>query len=134
MNGGKLIINGPTDNGNGALDYDKEFKITGGILVASGSSGMALNTSNNSTQNSIMLNFSEVINGSELISIFGNTVISPLGVYSKKYQNIVISIPDLKKGETYTIYKGGSINSVEDSGLYEIGSYTDGSQYEEFTT
>ena len=135
MNGGKLIINGPTDNGNGALDYDKEFKITGGILVASGSSGMALNTSNNSTQNSIMLNFSEVINSSELISIFDSNN-NEIFTYSssKKYQNIVISIPDLKKGETYTIYKGGSTNSVEDSGLYEIGSYTDGSQYEEFTT
>lgn len=135
MNGGKLIINGPTDNGNGALDYDKEFKITGGILVASGSSGMALNTSNNSTQNSIMINFSEVINSSELISIFDSNN-NEIFTYSssKKYQNIVISIPDLKKGETYTIYKGGSTNSVEDSGLYEIGSYTDGSQYEEFTT
>ncbi len=134
MNGGKLIINGPTDNGNGALDYDKEFKITGGILVASGSSGMALNTSNNSTQNSIMINFSEVINSSELISIFDSNN-NEIFTYSssKKYQNIVISIPDLKKGETYTIYKGGSTNSIEDSGLYEIGSYTDGSQYEEFT-
>lgn len=134
MNGGKLIINGPTDNGNGVLDYDKEFKITGGILVASGSSGMALNTSNNSTQNSIMINFSEVINSSELISIFDSNN-NEIFTYSssKKYQNIVISIPDLKKGETYTIYKGGSTNSVEDSGLYETGSYTGGSKYEEFT-
>ena len=134
MNGGKLIINGPTDNGNGALDYDKEFKITGGILVASGSSGMALNTSNSSTQNSIMINFTKSINESELISIFDSNN-NEIFTYSssKKYQNIVISIPDLKKGETYTIYKGGSTNSVEDSGLYETGSYTGGSKYEEFT-
>lgn len=134
MNGGKLIINGPTDNGNGALDYDKEFKITGGILVASGSSGMALNTSNSSTQNSVMINFTKSINESELISIFDSNN-NEIFTYSssKKYQNIVISIPDLKKGETYTIYKGGSTNSVEDSGLYETGSYTGGSKYEEFT-
>ena len=134
MNGGKLIINGPTDNGNGALDYDKEFKITGGILVASGSSGMALNTSNNSTQNSIMINFSEVINSSELISIFDSND-NEIFTYSssKKYQNIVISTPDLKKGETYTIYEGGSTNSIENNGLYETGLYTGGSKYEEFT-
>ena len=134
MNGGKLIINGPTDNGNGALDYDKEFKITGGILVASGSSGMALNTSNSSTQNSIMINFTESINESELISIFDSND-NEIFTYSssKKYQNIVISTPDLKKGETYTIYEGGSTNSIENNGLYETGLYTGGSKYEEFT-
>lgn len=134
MNGGKLIINGPTDNGNGALDYDKEFKITGGILVASGSSGMALNTSNDSTQNSIMINFSEVINNSELISIFDSND-NEIFTYSssKRYQNIVISIPDLKKGETYTIYNGGSTNSTQNNGLYETGSYTGGNKYSEFT-
>lgn len=134
MNGGKLIINGPTDNGNGALDYDKEFKITGGILVASGSSGMALNTSNSSTQNSIMINFSKTINNSELISIFDSND-NEIFTYSssKKYQNIVISIPDLKKGETYIIYKGGSTNSIENNGLYEVGSYVGGSNYSKFT-
>lgn len=134
MNGGKLIINGPTDNGNGALDYDKEFKITGGILIASGSSGMALNTSNSSTQNSIMINFTESINESDLISIFDSND-NEIFTYSssKKYQNIVISTPDLKKGETYTIYEGGSTNSIENNGLYETGLYTGGSKYEEFT-
>ena len=134
MNGGKLIINGPTDNGNAALDYDKEIKITGGILVASGFSGMALNTSNSSTQNSIMINFSETINNSELISIFDSND-NEIFTYSssKKYQNIVISIPDLKKGETYTIYKGGSTNSIENNGLYEVGSYVGGSNYSKFT-
>ena len=134
MNGGKLIINGPTDNGNSALDYDKEFKITGGILVASGSSGMALNTSNSSTQNSIMINFTESINESELISIFDSND-NEIFTYSssKKYQNIVISTPGLKKGETYTIYEGGSTNSIENNGLYETGLYTGGSKYEEFT-
>lgn len=32
---------GPTGNGNGALDYDGSCEITGGILVAAGSAGMA---------------------------------------------------------------------------------------------
>ena len=40
MTGGYVIINGPTSNGNGALDH-VSFKITGGFLLAVGSSGMA---------------------------------------------------------------------------------------------
>ncbi|MBR1737571.1 MAG: carbohydrate-binding domain-containing protein [Firmicutes bacterium] len=45
MNGGVLLINGPTGNGNGAMDFgDKStdsFAYNGGELIAVGSSGMA---------------------------------------------------------------------------------------------
>ena len=44
MTGGKVIIYGPTDNGNGAIDFgDRNYNMTisGGTLLAVGSSGMA---------------------------------------------------------------------------------------------
>ena len=53
LNDGTVIVNGPQDNGNGALDYDSTFNINGGLLIAAGSSGMAQNPSTSSTQNSI---------------------------------------------------------------------------------
>ncbi|MCM3627810.1 carbohydrate-binding domain-containing protein [Paenibacillus glycanilyticus] len=40
MTGGNVMVNGPTMNGNGALDYDGTFNMTGGTLVPAGSSGM----------------------------------------------------------------------------------------------
>ena len=39
--GGTVIVNGPTNDGNGPLDYPGTFNISGGFLVAVGSSGMA---------------------------------------------------------------------------------------------
>ena len=39
--GGTVIVNGPTNDGNGPLDYLGTFNISGGLLVAVGSSGMA---------------------------------------------------------------------------------------------
>ncbi|RYD04943.1 hypothetical protein N752_12205 [Desulforamulus aquiferis] len=41
MDGGTVLVNGPTNNGNGPLDHDRMAEITGGTLVAAGSSGMA---------------------------------------------------------------------------------------------
>lgn len=38
------------------LDYETDAVITGGILVAAGSSGMAVNFGDNSTQGSILVN------------------------------------------------------------------------------
>ena len=35
MTGGTLIVNGPTQNMNGALDYDASFNISGGFSVGS---------------------------------------------------------------------------------------------------
>jgi hypothetical protein len=38
MTDGVVIVNGPTSNRDGALDYDVSFDISGGYLVATGSS------------------------------------------------------------------------------------------------
>lgn len=56
MTGGKVVINGPVRNDNGALDYTGSFKITGGYILAVGSSGMAQAPSTTSTQYSLILN------------------------------------------------------------------------------
>lgn len=50
MSGGVVIVNGPTENMNGALDYDGSFLISGGTLVAAGSAGMAQEPSVDSSQ------------------------------------------------------------------------------------
>ncbi len=51
MKDGVVIVNGPENGGNGALDYDGKFDVTGGLLIAAGSSGMAQSPSESSTQN-----------------------------------------------------------------------------------
>ena len=40
INGGTVIVEGPTSDGNTAVDYDGTFNINGGVLLASGSAGM----------------------------------------------------------------------------------------------
>jgi hypothetical protein len=57
MTAGVVIVNGPTSSANGALDF-VNFTMSGGFLVAAGSSGMAQTPSTSSTQYSVMVNFS----------------------------------------------------------------------------
>ncbi|MGN1097119.1 MAG: carbohydrate-binding domain-containing protein, partial [Christensenellales bacterium] len=57
VSGGTVVVEGPTNNGNGAFDYDGTATISGGVFVAIGSSGMAMNFSS-ATQGSILLNIS----------------------------------------------------------------------------
>lgn len=50
ITGGEIYVSGPTDSGNGTLDYAGEAVISGGTFVAAESSGMAQNFSSSSTQ------------------------------------------------------------------------------------
>ena len=40
MSGGVVHVDGPTNNGNGALDYDNNFNVTGGSLIIYGAAGI----------------------------------------------------------------------------------------------
>lgn len=107
MSGGTMTVNGPENSGNGALDYQNEFIISGGTLIAVGSSGMTQNTSSDSTQYTIAGTASG--NAGSVISLMdsiGNEILSMTA--EKQFGHIVVSSPDIKNGETYTIYVDGS--------------------------
>ena len=110
ISGGETYVSGPTDNGNGALDYDNDAQITGGIIVASGSSGMAQNFSNSSTQGSILLSFSSY--SQEKIELYKSSQLLVSFTPDKKYNCVVISCPELEKGETYSVIAAGQTTSV----------------------
>lgn len=133
MTDGVVIVNGPTSNGNAALDYDAGFSISGGFFVAGGSSGMAQAPGESSSQYSVLINFDTVLQAGTMFHIqdsAGNDILtfSP----SKNYQSVVFSSPALTNGETYTIYTGGSSTATSISGLYD-GGYTPGNEYTSLT-
>lgn len=134
MTNGTIIVNGPTQQMNSALDYDAGFKMTGGFLVAAGSVGMAQAPDASSSQYSVLINLNSVLPAGTLMRIQdskGNNVLtfSP----TKPYQSIAFSSPELVKGTTYDVYVGGSITGTPQDGLYTAGSYTPGSKYTSLT-
>ncbi len=110
MTGGNVVVSGPTQNGNGPLDYDASFNITGGSLIVYGSNGMWQSTSNTSTQYSVVFAVSGKSGDKlELKDSSGNTVLST--TTNKTYAQILFSSSSIKKGETYTLYVNGTQNA-----------------------
>ncbi len=131
MTGGTVLVHGPTQNNNGALDYDYTFKLTGGTLVAVGSSGMAQAPGSISTQKYTSLRLTQTA-GSTL-DIRDNTGNSMLCFKSmKSFQSIVLSSPKFASG-TYDVYAGGSSDGPNEGGLISGGTYSGGSKASSFS-
>lgn len=120
VSGGTVIVNGPTNGGNGALDCgDMNCSITvnGGMLIAVGSSQMAEAPGNGSSQNSLSINAS--MNGGDTFAVQSSDG-KNIAVFTvaKNVQHIVISSADIKMGETYSIYTNVSASGDSKGGLY----------------
>src|SRR5690606_36740362 len=122
MTGGVVIVNGPTANNNGALDYDGTFSITGGTLIAVGSAGMPAAPGQTSSQYSVLVAFDAVQEAGTLVHLqtsAGEDVVT--FAPEKPYQSIVFSSPDLAEGAGYDVYTGGSAGGTATDGLYTSG-------------
>jgi hypothetical protein len=134
MTAGTVIVNGPTNDGNGPLDYLGTFDISGGYLVAVGSSGMAEAPSTTSTQHSVMYNFTSSQAAGTMVHIeteSGQDVLT--FVPTKEYQSVLLSSSELESGLTYVVYSGGSSSGTATDGLYAGGTYTPGTQVASLT-
>lgn len=112
VTGGEIYVDGPTSGGDGALDCSGTTLISGGTVIAVGSSGMAENFDSSSAQGSMITTVSDsMITGDiTLKDSDGNTIVSYSP--SKEYSSVVISCADLKEGETYTLVAGDTSTSV----------------------
>lgn len=106
VDGGEVYVEGPTNSGNGALDYAGSAEVTGGIVVATGSTGMEMGFSDTSSQYSILHSFSSSISAGTTVLLKdadGNEILSYTP--QKEYQSVTISSSEIKDG-TYQLVAG----------------------------
>ena len=124
ITGGSVYVLGPSDNGNGAMDYGICAAITGGEIVAVGGSGMAQGFGDESTQCSALVNFDEWVDAGETITLTdsdGKEVLSYR--VDKKFNSVVISTSDMKQGDNYTLTVGDQSSTFTlDDITYSEGS------------
>lgn len=109
INGGTVTVDGPTNNGDGALDAEYGIVQTGGTVIAVGASGMAEAPSNSSSVNNVSIYFSSTLAaGTEVVikDSSGATVISHTS--AKTFAHMAAGSAELKTSETYTIYVNGT--------------------------
>ena len=133
MSDGVVVVNGPTEQMNGAIDYDAGFTMTGGYIVAAGSSGMAMTTGQTSGQPSVLVYLTATQPAGTLVHIQNSAGEDVLTFApTKAFQSIAFSSSGLVQGETYTVFTGGSSSGTVVDGLYQGGSYSGGTENSSF--
>ena len=123
MTSGEVYVLGPNSTGNGMLDYDSEATISGGTFVAVGSSGMAQNFGDSSTQGSMLVSVGQQEAGSVVKLLDENNKELLSWTAEKTFDCVLISCSDIQKGSTYTVSVGDSKTEVTmDSLLYGTGN------------
>jgi len=124
MTSGYVLVNGPTSNMEGSIEWEGSFKMTGGFLLTVGSSGMAMSTSETSTQCSVLINLRASRSAGTLIH-FENSDGEEIITFkpTKRFQSITICSPLFTVGSEYRFYLGGSSTGTLVDGVYQEGKY-----------
>ena len=128
ITGGTTFVEGPENNGNGALDYNGTAEISGGTLIALGSSGMAQNFGSTSTQGAMLVTLSSSQTGDVVLTdAEGNELVSVTS--DKSYTSVLISTEEIEEGTAYTLTAGSETLDIEMTSLiYGQGSGMMGGQ------
>jgi len=114
ITGGYTVVCGPTQGDTATLDYDRSATITGGTFIGTGASGMA-QTFSASGQGVVAVSVGNQAAGTKIVlkDKSGNVIIehSP----ELNFAVVILSSPDIKGGETYTITVGSQSGDFEAS-------------------
>lgn len=124
MTGGTLVVSGPTEDFNGALDADGGIVVTKGVLVAAGSAGMAVAPETSSAQGWVSVTFAQAVAAGKVIAITdGSTVLATYRT-AKATASLVVSLPGIANGKTYGVSVGGTQSGRAIGGYAASGSLT----------
>lgn len=114
ITGGYTVVCGPTQGDTATLDYDRSATITGGTFIGTGAAGMA-QTFSDSEQGVIAVSVGNQSAGTKIVlkDKSGNVIIehSP----ELNFAVVILSSPDVKKGESYSIMVGSESGEFEAS-------------------
>ncbi|MBQ8869625.1 MAG: carbohydrate-binding domain-containing protein [Oscillospiraceae bacterium] len=126
VTGGVTLVSGPTNNGNGSFDYDGSASVSGGVLIALGSSGMAQSFIEAQNQGAIFTSFSSQSGGTSFALCDKNGKVVCSFTPAKAYQTAVVTAPEIKSGESYSIVAGGTVSSADANGFAQNTTISNG--------
>lgn len=132
IEGGTVVVDGPDNSGNGALDPGYGAVVTGGVLIAAGATGMEATPDSSSTQPVLYAQAS--LNAGDLFAVTdesGALICAFTAV--KNHSSVIVSAPGLTLGAACALYKGGAVDGEADNGLYLSGAYADGEKLADVT-
>ena len=130
MSGGTVIMSS-TGTGDGALDYESSFDLTGGTLLAFDAGGMSAAPSS-ASQYTVFVGFGSTLSEGAYVSLAGEgqSFVFKLPVNASA---MVFSSPELEGGAAYTVSYGGAYSGESADGVCSGGSYSGGTELAELT-
>ncbi|QTX05699.1 carbohydrate-binding domain-containing protein [Agromyces archimandritae] len=107
ITGGDIVVDGPDNDGNAALDVDGDFTIAGGTLLAVGSAGMAMAPTADSEQGSVSVRLDTQIEAGQAFTVVaedGTVIASHTAI--RTLASVVASGPGVENGATYEVRAG----------------------------
>lgn len=121
VSGGTLVVNGPTNDGNGALDVNGTLTVSGGTVFAIGSAGMAVSPDASSPQSWI----SATVSGTagDVVQVLDSTgAVVYEYTAEKAFSSVVFSSSVLADGANYSVTVNGSSAVTVTEGTAAAGS------------
>lgn len=121
IEGGRIYLTGPSEGGNGILDYNGDATLTGGVVFAAGTASMMQTFGEASTQNYLVVYYEEPQEAGTGISLTDGDG-KLLGSYTpeKAYEAVIISVPELAVGNTYSVTAGEKQTEMTVEGLETV--------------
>ncbi len=126
VTGGVTLVSGPTDDGNCAFDYETSASVTGGIVVALGSSGMAENFTEADNQGAILCSFTSQTAGTSFALTDSDGSVVASFTPAKAYCCVTITAPAITSGSSYSIVCGGTVSDADENGFADSGTVSGG--------
>lgn len=106
VTGGFITVSGPENSGNGSLDYNNSCTVSGGTLIAAGSSGMAQYPDGALGQPVLNIYFAERQQAGSAVSINSSSGVILSFAPQSSFDFITICSPELKTSEIYSVSLG----------------------------
>ena len=129
VTGGVTLVSGPTAEMNSAFDYDGQAHVSGGILIATGSSGMAQSFSSAENQGCMFFSANNAPAGVNIAIVDENNLVVVSFTPDTKYSSVAVTAPGLQVGKTYYVIGGATIDGMDEFGFATGATYTGGTNY-----
>ena len=130
LSGGTLIVNGPSQGGNAALDTNGDLLLNGATVLSGSTADMFEAPSTNSTSGYLKLTNSSGFEQGSTVQVADSSgkVVANYKVTKSNVQLVLVSSSSIVKGQSYTVYT--TTSAVDSnatslaSGATELGSFT----------
>lgn len=130
LSGGTLIVNGPSQGGNAALDTNGDLLLNGATVLSGSTADMFEAPSTNSTSGYLKLTNSSGFEQGSTVQVADSSgkVVANYKVTKSNVQLVLVFSSSIVKGQSYTVYT--TTSAVDSnaaslaSGATELGSFT----------